>query len=90
MSWKIAPHVAWQVIDGSAVVVDLRSGTTIGLNPSATLVWTEVAGDRTVSLAEEVARAFEIDAESAERDCAAFLAEMEQRAFLVHTESPRT
>ena len=38
MRLKPAPQVAWQVIDGEAVVVDLASGVTIGLNPAGTFL----------------------------------------------------
>jgi hypothetical protein len=81
---KIGPNVAWQIVDGEAIVVDLASGSTIGLNPTGTFLWSKIdGGNDDASLAQAVAEEFEIATEIAESDTREFLTTMQSRALLV-------
>ncbi len=69
----MAPRLAWQVIDGEAVVIDLGKGRTVGLNPTGSLVWSLLADHDEAAIAGEVAKKFEVSPETARRDVHDFL-----------------
>jgi Coenzyme PQQ synthesis protein D (PqqD) len=90
MTPKIGPNVAWQIVDGEAIVVDLASGTTIGLNPTGTFLWSQIDGGRDLdALAGALAANFEIGADAAGRDTREFFDEMSRRALVVDAGSAR-
>jgi len=81
---RIGPQVAWQIVDGEAIVVDLASGNTIGLNPSGTFLWSQIDGkhdDR--DLVSALITHFEVPPAEAESDTREFLGEMTRRALIV-------
>ena len=39
---RLAPELAWQMIDGEGVMVDLPRGCMLGLSPSASLIWSRI------------------------------------------------
>lgn len=89
MTPKIGPQVAWQIVDGEAIVVDLASGSTIGLNPTGTYLWSQIDGGRDVeALTDSVASYFEISREEAASDTNAFVSELQRRALIVDAEAP--
>lgn len=84
MTPKIGPQVAWQIVDGEAIVVDLASGNTIGLNPTATFLWSQIDGNHDDSqMTHALIDEFEVSAADAERDTRAFLDEMKRRTLIV-------
>lgn len=84
MTPKIGPNVAWQIVDGEAIVVDLASGNTIGLNPTGTFLWSQIDGGRDeAALAAAVAEEFDVDTDVAASDTREFLATMQTRALLI-------
>jgi methyltransferase-like protein len=84
---KIGPQVAWQIVDGEAIVVDLASGNTIGLNPVATFLWSHIDGTRDdTALVTALVAEFEVSPALAERDTREFLDEMQRRTLIVDTE----
>jgi len=80
---KPAPQVAWQVVDGEAVVVDLASGVTIGLNPAGTFIWSQLAGHDENDIAAATATHFDIDAQTAAADVDEFLRMLRARNLIV-------
>jgi len=83
LTLRIAPHVAWQIVDGEAVIVDLSSGKTMGLNPSATFIWSHIDGREESQIANMTAEQFGIDRGEAASDVHQFLAEMSGRRVVV-------
>lgn len=79
----MAPRLAWQVIDGEAVVIDLGKGRTLGLNRTGSLVWSLLASHDEAAIAEKVAKEFEVSPETARRDVLDFLAAMRDQGLLV-------
>ncbi len=79
----MAPRLAWQLIDGEAVVIDLGRGRTIGLNATGSLVWSLLETSDEATIAGEVARRFEIGAERAREDVHAFLEAMRDQGLVV-------
>lgn len=87
---KIGPNVAWQIVDGEAIVVDLQSGKTIGLNPAGTFLWSQLDGSHDAgALAAAMAAEFDVTSDAAATDTNAFLAEMTRRGLIVDAESAR-
>lgn len=85
---KIGPNVAWQIVDGEAIVVDLASGTTIGLNPAGTLLWSRIDGDRNLdALAAELAASFAVPEPIAHDHTEEFLREMSRRTVIIDAEA---
>jgi hypothetical protein len=80
---RIAPSIAWRLIDGEAVVLDLSGQRTLGLNRTASLVWSLLADHDEPRIVEAVVRRFEIDAETARADVRRLLATLHQQGLLV-------
>jgi len=82
---RIAPQVAWQIVDGEAIVVDLDSGKTLGLNPTATWLWSHLDGRDARQLAEELASEFDVSRDEAEHDVSDFLRILNERKLISGT-----
>lgn len=82
MKWRIADHLAWQMIGDEAVVIDLRSGTAIGLNKSATLIWTLLTSTDDAEICAELSKKFSIEAERAAGDVREFTSLLSSRGLL--------
>lgn len=81
---KIGPNVAWQIVDGEAIVVDLGTGKAIGLNASGTFLWSQVDGNRDSGmLAAAIAREFDVTDDEAMADIDEFLTLMQSRELIV-------
>jgi hypothetical protein len=79
----VAPRLAWQVIDGEAIVIDLGQGRTLGLNATGSLVWSLLAAHDEDAIAGEVARRFAVTPEVARRDVHEFLTGLADQGLLV-------
>ncbi len=79
---RIAQQVAWQIIDGEALLVDLGTGKTLGLNPTATWLWSHLDGRSATELAAELAAAFDVSSSDAERDVDEFLALLRRKNLI--------
>jgi hypothetical protein len=79
----MASRLAWQVIDGEAVVIDLGKGRTLGLNPTGSLVWSLLADHDEAAIAAEVSRRFEVTPEAARADVREFLDAMREQGLVV-------
>jgi hypothetical protein len=61
---------AHRIIDGEAVVVNLKDSTFHTLNPVATFIWQQADGKTSVKeIAQKMCLEFEIDRDTAEKDC---------------------
>ncbi len=84
MNVRYSDHIAWQLVDDQAVIVDLRSGRSIGLNPTASFIWSLLANGSEDEIVEAMTRQYDIDRDTALRDFSGFVAEM-MRQNLVQT-----
>jgi Coenzyme PQQ synthesis protein D (PqqD) len=80
---RIAPELAWQVVDGEGVVVDLPRRCMLGLSPSASFIWSRIETATEDEIAAELARAFDVDEARAQADVRGFLALLRERGFVV-------
>jgi hypothetical protein len=85
MAMRIARQVAWQVIDGEAMIVDLDSGKTLGLNETATWIWSHLDGRTAIDLAADLAAEFAISPVDAERDVNEFLSVLRERKLIAES-----
>ena len=83
MALRIAPRLAWQVVDGETVVVDVEEGRMLGLDGVAACLWPLLESCDVAQLAEEVVRRFDVDLATARRDVAAFVEELRERRLIV-------
>jgi hypothetical protein len=82
MAFRIAPRIAWQVIDGEAVLVDLDEGRSLGLNAAGSLLWPRLPTSTAEELAELLVATFGIGRDAAARDVEAFLSLLRARRFI--------
>jgi hypothetical protein len=80
---RIAPELAWQVVDDEGVVVDLPRRRLLGLSPTAAFVWARVGTASEEAIVAELAGAFEVDEATARADVSGFLALLRDRGFVV-------
>ena len=82
---RVAPELAWQMVDGEGVIVDLPRRRVLGLNPVGSLIWTLIEKASEEEIVTAVARRFEVDEPRARADVRAFVAALEARGFLSAT-----
>jgi hypothetical protein len=75
--------VAWQEVDDETIMLDLRTSTYLGVNPSGTVLWSAlVKGTTEDELVDRLATTFDISRERATGDVDAFLADCRARDLL--------
>jgi hypothetical protein len=79
---KIHARVAWQAVDSEVVLVDLDQGCAVGLNETASFLWTRLASRSEAELARELAEAFDVTEEQAAADVAAFVSDVAGRGYV--------
>lgn len=78
-----SPDVKVNVMDGEAVLLDLRTGAYFGLNKVGAHIWTLYGEGQSVHQAiEGVCQRFEVDAVRAERDTRALTEKLVERGLL--------
>ncbi len=76
--------VAYQVIDGSAFLVQPRDHTMHRLDEAGTLMWEAMARPATASeLAGRIVETYDVDAETARTDVLEVLREMEEKGLIL-------
>jgi hypothetical protein len=80
---RIAPELAWQLVDGEGVVVDLPRRSMLGLSPSAAFIWARIDTSTEDEIAAELARAFDVDEVRALADVRGFVALLRERGLVV-------
>ena len=80
---------AYRIIDGEAVVVNLKDSTFHTLNPVATLIWEKADGQlKAKQIIEKICQEFEVDWDTAERDCLEFLGKLASKGMIVLSQNP--
>jgi hypothetical protein len=82
VGFPIQPRIAWQVLDGEAVLIDLEGGRSLGLNAAGSFLWPRLPTSSAAELVEALVAEFEVDAAVARRDVEAFLALLRTRGFI--------
>lgn len=80
---RLRPDVAWQVVDGEVVALDLAAAAYLMANGSGSLLWPLVAeGATPARLVEELTGRFAVDAEQARSDVEAFVDQLRTLGLL--------
>jgi hypothetical protein len=80
---------AYRTIDGEAVVVNLKDSTFHTLNPAATFIWEQADGRiKAKEMIEKICQEFEVDWDTAEKDCLEFLGELVRKGLVVLSRNP--
>ena len=80
---------AYRIIHGEAVVVNLKESTFHTFNPVATFIWEQADGRiKTEQIIEKICQEFEVDRDTAERDCLEFLGELISKGLVVLSQNP--
>ncbi len=76
--------VAWQEIDGELVILDLVGSAYLTTNRAGALLAHALREERSAAdLSDVLVREFDIDADRAETDVAAFVAQLDAKGLLV-------
>lgn len=82
MDVEIQPHIAWQRIGDEVVFVDLKAGDALGLNATASFIWSRLDELSEEQISEEIAQSFLVGLSAARNDVREFVESMEQRGFV--------
>ncbi len=82
MPLRLDGSLAWQVIDGEAVVIDLARGRTLGLNPVASFIWSLLPDHDEAAIAEALFRSFDVDLETARADVREFVQSLREQGLV--------
>jgi hypothetical protein len=80
--YRPSPGLAWQMIAGEAILLDIESGWAVGLNEVGSFVWSQIGEKTEEEIAEAVAAVYEVDGAEARRDIAAFTSLLRARGLL--------
>ena len=84
MRFTVPDHVHYRDLHDEIVLLDSRSDAYLGLNPSAAIVWSTLAGGHsTGQAAAALVERFGISATVAERDVATLITDLERRGLLM-------
>lgn len=82
--YRVHPDLAFRVIDGEAVVLQVKTTTYFSLNPSGTVLWgTLQEGATRDALVDRLLAAFDVDRPRAEADVDALLADLKAESLVV-------
>jgi len=76
-----SPGIAWQIIDGEAILVDINGGRSLGLNATGTLIWKNLE-KRADDIVTELVNEFEVPVETAKADVYDFLKVLRDRGYV--------
>ena len=86
---KNREKTAYRVIDDEAVIVDLEDSTFHALNPVATFIWEQMDGKtRVEEIIQGVCREFDVDYETAEKDCREFVNMLKHQGMVTLSPDP--
>lgn len=79
----ISPHVRYTRVEGDFVLMDMRSGKYLGLDPVASTIWQSLSehGDL-ARAAETVCESFDVELERARADIEAWIDELADKGLL--------
>jgi hypothetical protein len=82
VAFVIHPRVAWQVLDGEAILMDLDRGRTLGLNATGSFLWPRLSSSSEEELVGALLAEFDVSPERARSDVQSFLGQLRERGFI--------
>lgn len=81
---EIAPHVQFTPVEGDYVLMDLKQGVYLGLDPVASRIWQSLSEHGDVDRAvEELCEHFEVEPGQARDDIETWIGELEKKGLVV-------
>lgn len=81
----LTDRVAWRVVDGDIVAVDMETAEYLTMNGSGALIWEALAQSPTEGeLVDLVVEAYAISSQQAAADVAAFIGDLRQRELVAY------
>ena len=80
---RVNPRIAWQVVAGEAILLDLDNGRAIGLNETGTFLWPRLGTEDEGAVLEALVNEFEADRDTARRDLERFVALLREHGFVL-------
>jgi hypothetical protein len=82
-------NTAYRIIDGEAVIVNLKKSTFHTLNPVATFIWDHLDGKAKLEdIAESLSQEFEVDYETSLDDCEDFIRDLLDKDMIILSSQP--
>jgi Coenzyme PQQ synthesis protein D (PqqD) len=85
MALRMAKDLAWQLVDGEGVIVDLERRLVIGLNPTASLIWSLLKDHDEAAIVSKVAERFDVAPDAAQADLREFFEALKARGLAVES-----
>lgn len=82
MKWKISGNCAWQVIDDEAVIINLDTGKSVGLNPTGSFIWERLNSEDDAMIAHDLAASTGVPLEQVQKDVDDFIRELKERDLI--------
>ena len=82
MALTVHARVAWQVLDGKAVLIDLERSTALGFNATGSFLWERLPGSTPEDLAAALTGAFAVEQSQADTEVAGFLELLRARGYV--------
>jgi hypothetical protein len=82
MHWKYAEQLAWQTIDGEAVIVALATGRSISLNATGSLIWQHLPTHSEEEIAQLLAEKYQRTVSDTRDDVSEFVRTLAERQLL--------
>jgi len=79
---RLAQGLAWQLIEGEAVLLDLDHGRSLGLNETASVVWTLLSDHDDEQIAAELVRRFDVTLNRARADVTRLVDQLRERGLV--------
>ena len=80
---RVHPRIAWQVVAGEVILLDLDNGRAIGLNETGTFLWPLLGTQDEGDLLDALVREFEVDRDAARRDLDRFVTLLRENGFVL-------
>jgi hypothetical protein len=77
-----ARGLAWQTIEGEAVLLDLTHGRSLGLNETASVIWSLLPDHDDEQIAAELVRRFDVPLDRAREDVSHLISKLLERGLV--------
>lgn len=82
-TWNKVPDVIERIIDGEAVLLDLKTGVYFSLNETGSLIWELLDGVATIpEISEAISKKYEADIETIENAVTELMLELEEQKLV--------
>ena len=76
--------IAYRVVDGEAVILNLKNNELNILNPVATFIWEHLNGHTQLEeIVNELSEEFDVDYKTAEKDCMDFISQVKDKGIVI-------